>query len=74
MGVGGGGLVALLDSLLLLITSMLKSLVTVNSNDNGYIFINYRSGMFNSNTVNSKFHLIRSFCEIFEIRFLSFHV
>ena len=33
----------------------------------------YRSGMVNSNTVNSKFHLIRSFCEIFA-RFLSFHV
>ena len=28
---------------------------------------------FNSNTVNSKFHLIRSFFEIFA-RFLSFHV
>ena len=34
---------------------------------------NYRSGTVNSNTVNSKFHLIRSFCEIFA-RFLSFHV
>ena len=33
----------------------------------------YRSGMLNSNTVNSKFHLIRSFFEIFA-RFLSFHV
>ena len=33
----------------------------------------YRSGTVNSNTVNSKFHLIRSFCEIFA-RFLSFHV
>ena len=33
----------------------------------------YRSGTFNSNTVNSKFHLIRSFFEIFA-RFLSFHV
>ena len=35
--------------------------------------IKYRSGTVNSNTVNSKFHLIRSFCEIFA-RFLSFHV
>ena len=33
----------------------------------------YRSGTVNSNTVNSKFHLIRSFCEIFA-RFLLFHV
>ena len=33
----------------------------------------YRSGTVNSNTVNSKFHLIRSFFEIFD-RFLSFHV
>ena len=33
----------------------------------------YRSGTVNSNVVNSKFHLIRSFCEIFA-RFLSFHV
>ena len=33
----------------------------------------YRSGTANSKTVNSKFHLIRSFCEIFA-RFLSFHV
>ena len=34
---------------------------------------NYWSGRVNSNTVNSKFHLIRSFFEIFA-RFLSFHV
>ena len=33
----------------------------------------YRSGTVNSNTVNSKFHLIRSFFEIFA-KFLSFHV
>ena len=33
----------------------------------------YTSGTLNSNTVNSKFHLIRSFFEIFA-RFLSFHV
>ena len=28
---------------------------------------NYRSGMVNSNTVNSKFHSIRSFCELFHV-------
>ena len=33
----------------------------------------YRSGTVNLNTVNLKFHLIRSFCEIFA-RFLLFHV
>ena len=33
----------------------------------------YRSGTVNSNTVNSKFHLIRSFFEILA-RILSFHV
>ena len=33
----------------------------------------YRSGMVNSNTVNSKFHLIRSYCE-YLARILSFHV
>ena len=33
----------------------------------------YRSGTVNSNTVNLKFHLIRSFFEIF-VRFLSFDV
>ena len=33
----------------------------------------YRSGTANSNTVNSKFHLIRSFNQDFA-RFLSFHV
>ena len=37
------------------------------------IFSHYRSGTLNSNTVNSKFHLIQSFFEIFA-RFLSFHV
>ena len=30
--------------------------------------IMYRSGTVNSNTVNSKFHLIRSYCEIFTSR------
>ena len=29
----------------------------------------YRSGTVNSNTVNSKFHLIRSYCEIFFYNF-----
>ena len=38
----------------------------------GFIYI-YRSGTLNSNAVNSKCHLIRSFFEIFA-RFLSFHV
>ena len=33
----------------------------------------YRSGMVNSNTINSKFHLIRSYCE-YLARILSFHV
>ena len=33
----------------------------------------YRLGTVNSNTVNSKFHLIRSCCE-YLARFLSFHV
>ena len=34
---------------------------------------NYKPGTLNSNMVKSKFHLIRSFFEIFA-RFLSFHV
>ena len=38
-----------------------------------FVPILYRSGTVNSNTVNSKFHLMRSFFEIFA-RFLSFHV
>ena len=33
----------------------------------------YRSGTVNSNTVNSKFHLIRSYCD-YLARILSFHV
>ena len=37
------------------------------------VMISYRSDTVNSNTVNSKFHLIRSFCQIFAT-FLSFHV
>ena len=32
-------------------------------------FKDYRSGTVNSNTVNSKFHLIRSYCEIFFYHF-----
>ena len=39
----------------------------------GMMIYQYRSGTLNSNTVNLKFHLIRSFFEIFA-RFLSFHV
>ena len=38
-----------------------------------YDACSYRSGTVNSNTVNSKFHLIRSCCE-YLARFLSFHV
>ena len=34
----------------------------------------YRSGTGNSNTVNSKFHLIQSYCEIFFYNFLIFHI
>ena len=34
---------------------------------------NYRSGTVNSNTVNSKFHLIRSYCK-YLATILSFHV
>ena len=34
---------------------------------------NYRSGTVNTNTVNSKFHLIRSYCE-YSARILSLHV
>ena len=33
----------------------------------------YRSGTVNSNTVNSKFHLIQSYCD-YLARILSFHV
>ena len=33
------------------------------------IYYYYRSGTVNSNTVNSKFHLIRSYCEIFFYHF-----
>ena len=38
-----------------------------------FLSLLYRSGTINSNTVNSKFHLIRSFFEILG-RILSFHV
>ena len=37
------------------------------------VLVHYRSGTVNSNTVNSKFHLIRSYCE-YLARILSFHV
>ena len=33
------------------------------------VYSQYRSGTVNSNTVNSKFHLIRSYCEIFFYHF-----
>ena len=33
------------------------------------LYYYYRSGMVNSSTVNSKFHLIRSYCEIFFYHF-----
>ena len=55
---------------------VLKHVNWVHINSSSCLFIteiDYRSGTVNSNTVNSKFHLIRSFCEIFA-RFLSFHV
>ena len=46
---------------------------TFDNDSQDKIKSSYRSGTVNSNTVNSKFHLIRSFFEIFA-RFLSFHV
>ena len=33
------------------------------------VFLKYRSGTVNSNTVNSKFHFIRSFCEMLSYHF-----
>ena len=48
-------------------TRLLSEVWRISTNNN------CRSGTVNSNTVNSKFHLIRSFCEIFA-RFLSFNV
>ena len=33
------------------------------------MYVYYRSGTINLNTVNSKFHLIRSYCEIFFYHF-----
>ena len=55
--------------------SLQKNRVPENSVDvdDGEKVAEYRLGTFNSNTVNSKFHLIQSFFEIFA-RFLSFHV
>ena len=35
----------------------------------GFNSMYYRSGTVNSNTVNSKFHLIRNYCEIFFYNF-----
>ena len=49
------------------------SFVLSSDNTNYKNDIQYRSGTVNSNTVNSKFHLIRSCCE-YLARFLSFHV
>ena len=40
-----------------------------NTFDTKIILYNYRSGTVNPNTVNSKFHLIRSYCEIFFYNF-----
>ena len=37
--------------------------------EESYTKTKYRSGMVNSNTVNSKFHLNRSFCEMFSYDF-----
>ena len=51
----------------------LLEIVITSSVPTGNILVHYRSGTVNSNTVNSKFHLIRSFFEIFA-RFLSFQV
>ena len=45
----------------------------VGTHPTGMISSQYRLGTVNSNTVNSKFHLIRSFFEIFAT-FLLFHV
>ena len=52
---------------------ILKASFSCSFSQASFAFSEYRSGMVNSNTVNSKFHLIRSFFEIFA-RFLSFHV
>ena len=46
---------------------------TVAQLKKSFVALRYRSGTVNSNTVNSKFHLIRSFFEIFAT-FLLFHV
>ena len=48
-------------------TNILKSIADKR------IFLKYRSGTVNSNTVNSKFHLIRSYCK-YLATILSFHV
>ena len=55
------------DNLMSVINKILKYKFKIQS-DNSFNVIHYRSG-----TVNSKFHLIWSFFEIFA-RFLLFHV
>ena len=47
--------------------------ISVSANLDFLPLFTYRLGTVNSNTVNSKFHLIRSCCE-YLARFLSFHV
>ena len=50
----------------------LKSLVnyfSLTPSEFSVLIYIYRSGTVNSNTVNSKFHLIRSYCEIFFYHF-----
>ena len=54
------------------ILNFLKGIITL-SKSTSCSDVYYRSGTVNSNTVNSKFHLIRSFFEIFAT-FLLFHV
>ena len=49
------------------------NLIEDNENSENVILIQYRLGTVNSNTVNLKFHLIRSYCEILA-KILSFHV
>ena len=56
----------------LLLTPFIGRPQLIMLRDNRYgnrVFYVYRSGMVNSNTVNSKFHLIRSNCEIFFYNF-----
>ena len=55
------------------ITTVKERQNTVNKYLDTFTVSSYRSGTVNSNTVNSKFHLIRSFFETLA-RILSFHV